>query len=127
MNPREIKNEIVELRMTEMDVREQLVSFLGEVHRQKLWREYGYKSFADFFAKELGYDKYETRDMLVRLGIILPSSALYSENPDAQERSRNSGRGAGRKQRRGESRHTASSPTDRSSRSRRKTRRRPTN
>jgi superfamily II DNA helicase RecQ len=86
MNPRELKNEIVELRMTEMEVREQLVQFLAEVHARKLWKEYGHASFADFFARELGYDRGETREMLIRLGIVLPSSALESENPAAQER-----------------------------------------
>ncbi|MES2965625.1 MAG: hypothetical protein V4760_17215, partial [Bdellovibrionota bacterium] len=86
MNPRELKNEIIELRMTEMEVREQLVLFLNEVHERKLWKEYGHATFADFFARELGYDRQETRDVMIRLGLVLPSSALQSENPAAQER-----------------------------------------
>ena len=86
MTPKELKDEIVELRMTELEVRDQLVTLLGEVHRQKLWREWGHASFAAFFAKELGYDQYETRDVLIRIGVILPSSALQSEDPRAQER-----------------------------------------
>ncbi|MEK7358203.1 MAG: HRDC domain-containing protein [Bdellovibrionota bacterium] len=86
MNPRELKNEIIELRMTEMEVREQLLQFLNEVHTRKLWKEYGHATFNDFFMKELGYDKFETRDTLVRLGLILPSTELQSENPAAQDR-----------------------------------------
>jgi len=86
MTPKDLKNEIIELRMTELEVREQLVTFLGEVHRRKLWREWGHASFPAFFAKELGYDKYETRDVLIRIGVVLPSSALESEDPGTQER-----------------------------------------
>lgn len=86
MNPRELKTEIVELRMTEMEVREQLVQFLNEVHARKLWKEWGHATLAEFFARELGYDRIETREMMIRMGLVLSSRDLQSENPAAQER-----------------------------------------
>lgn len=86
MNPRELKNELVELRMTEMEVREQLLVHLREVHEHKFWKEWGHSTFSDFFAKELGYDRMETREILIRLGLVLASRDLQSEDPAAQER-----------------------------------------
>lgn len=86
MSPKELKTEIVELRMTEMEVREQLVAFLREVNDKRLWKEWGHASFAEFFARELGYDRMETREMMIRLGLILSTRDLQSEDPAAQER-----------------------------------------
>lgn len=82
----ETNERLLELRMTEMETREDIIDHLREVHSRKLWKKAGFNSIADFCEKELSYTQSEVRDLLIEIGVILTSKSMIAEDPATQRR-----------------------------------------
>lgn len=89
MSEQEIENfetRIMELRMLEIDTREKLVEELRRVDSTMFYKSMGRSSLREFSLLDLGYDEFETRALLVKLGHVLPSTSLRSDDPATQSR-----------------------------------------
>jgi len=80
----EIEQRILDMRLQEIRAREELVIHLKAVDAQKLWRKWGYRSLRAFCEDNLGYSPAETRDLLIQMGLIVPSHKLSSSDPTVQ-------------------------------------------
>lgn len=81
-----IEKRIMELRMLEIDTREKLIEELRRAESTSFFRSMGRSSLREFCLLDLGYDEFETRALLVKLGHVLPSAALRSDDPATQQR-----------------------------------------
>lgn len=82
----ETNERLLELRMTEMETREDIIDHLRQVHSRKLWRKAGFKSLADFCEKELNYSAPQVRELMIELGVILTPASMVANNPIVQKR-----------------------------------------
>ncbi len=85
----ERRQRVQELRLTEIGMHEQIIEQLRIVLDQKLWLEFGYKSFHQYCDKELCYSREELRPVLVALGLIITKEQLRSNDPIIQMRIEN--------------------------------------
>lgn len=82
----ETMERMMEIRLREMEVRDELCNCVREVQARKIWKQMGYGSLQDFCEEELGYDALETRSLMIASNVILLSKNLVSEDPDCQTR-----------------------------------------
>ena len=81
-----LEQRIMELRMLEIDAREKLVEELRRAEATQFYKSMGRSSLREFSLLDLGYDEFETRALLIKLGHVLPSSSLRSDDPATQLR-----------------------------------------
>jgi ribonuclease D len=85
MNQQDLER-LVSFRMTELEAREELIDNLKEVFAKKLWRDLGHLSFARFCEEELGFERNEIRETLIRLDAIVTTDMLVSKDKPTQVR-----------------------------------------
>jgi superfamily II DNA helicase RecQ len=56
------------------------------MQKRQLWKTLGFKSMKDFCTKELGYEVFETREILIGAGVIITSAQLSDSDPAIQKR-----------------------------------------
>lgn len=81
-----LERKTLDSRLPEMESREQVIEHVRRIHKVKLWKDLGYKSLPEFCERGLGYTHLETREILIQLGLIFPSSKLQSNDAKVQMR-----------------------------------------
>lgn len=82
----ELIEKMMEVRLREMDVRDELCKYVREIQSRKIWKDLGYTSLQEFCEDEMGYDTLEARALLIASHIILISKNLVSADPECQAR-----------------------------------------
>jgi ribonuclease D len=82
----ELEQMVVQLRLTELDIREKILVHIQEIHRQSLWKEAGYKSLQQFCEIELDYNAMESREIAIEVGVILTTEKMVVDDPLVQSR-----------------------------------------
>jgi superfamily II DNA helicase RecQ len=77
---------ILELRLKEIDLQNEIVECLRNLDATGDWRNTGAKTLRDFCVKELGWSQDTIRTMMIALGKILPTEKLVAKNPAATAR-----------------------------------------
>jgi superfamily II DNA helicase RecQ len=78
--------QMAEARQNEISAREKVVASLRQIHEQKIWKELGYRSLREFCEKELGYDTFETKEVLIACGLIITRYQMIDPDPTVQKR-----------------------------------------
>ncbi len=79
-------DQILELRLKEIDLQNDIVECLRNLDASGEWRNSGRRTLRDFCAKELGWGQDTIRGMMIALGKIVPTDKLVAKNPAATAR-----------------------------------------
>jgi superfamily II DNA helicase RecQ len=77
---------ILELRLKEIDLQNEMVECLRNLDATGDWRNSGLRTLRDFCAKELGWGQETIRTMMIALGKIVPTEKLIAKDPAATAR-----------------------------------------
>jgi superfamily II DNA helicase RecQ len=86
MTDQAIEQSLTELRLREMDVRQELIEHIRKVQKRGLWKSQGCRSIKEFCMKILDFTEIETREVLVGAGVIMTSAQLSDSDPAIQKR-----------------------------------------
>jgi len=78
--------EITALRLQEIETKKKIADSLRELQKNNEWKALGYKSMKEFCAKELEYDFFEIRELLVATGVVLTRAQMIDDDPNVQAR-----------------------------------------
>lgn len=84
--PTPVLNRVMELRLQEIDIRQEMIDCLRNMDATKEYKHAGTKTLREFCMKELGWSYDTIREVLTALGKIIPTEKLVARDPAASAR-----------------------------------------
>jgi superfamily II DNA helicase RecQ len=86
MNIKNVDRKMKLLVARESKAKSAVLSRMRQIHKQELWKEFGYRSLKQFCEKELGYNEADTRQVLLTLGLVISRDRMKDVDPIVQVR-----------------------------------------
>lgn len=83
---RKFIEQTLQVRLMEMEAREEIMKAIKTIHRQKIWKAEGYGSLQAFCMDRFGYERNEAREIAISVGAILVTDRIQTDTPEAQFR-----------------------------------------